>query len=149
MRGLLASEVDARNALLLLKGKSAELGIDEILSRWLDGGTIPASQAPELYGARSVPELADRFADKYPSIGEGTADFTSLATLTSYEALMHRDRALAELGRLRTYPLSLAVIFTFLLLGELERGDLRRIAFGKIYGLPNDRLAPLLAGPRL
>ncbi len=59
-----------------------------------------------------------------------------------------RDRSLYELKRLRTYPLSLSVIFTYLLLSELERGDLRRIAFGKLYGLPNERLAPLLASPR-
>jgi V/A-type H+/Na+-transporting ATPase subunit C len=149
VRGLLSSEIDARNALLLLKGKAAELSVDEVLSRWLDGGAIAASQAPDFYGARTVPELAERFADRFPSIGEGTADFTSLATLTSYEAVLQRDRALSELKRLRTYPLSISVIFTYLLLAELERGDLRRIAFGKIYGLPNERLAPLLAGPRL
>jgi len=149
VRGLLASEVDARNALLLLKAKSSEIPIDEVLSRWLEGGTIPASQAPELYGARTVPELAERFSGSFPSIGEGTSDFTSYSTLTGYEAVVQRDRALSELRRLRTYPLSLSVIFSYLLLGELEHADLRRIAFGKIYGLPNDRLAPLLASPRL
>jgi len=119
-----------------------------VLSRWLEGGTIAASQAPELYSARTVPELADRFSGSFPSIGEGTADFTTYATLTGYEAVIQRDRALSELKRLRTYPLSLSVIFTYLLLNELERGDLRRIAFGKLYGLANDRLAPLLASPR-
>jgi len=148
VRGLIASEIDARNALLILKAKGADLTIDEVLSRWLEGGTIAASQAPELYSARTVPELADRFSGSFPSIGEGTADFTTYATLTGYEAVILRDRALYELKRLRTYPLSLSVIFTYLLLNELERGDLHRIAFGKLYGLANDRLAPLLASPR-
>ncbi len=149
VRSLLASEIDARNALLLLKAKAAEVAPDDVLARWLEGGTIPVAQAPELLGARTVPELAERFAGAFPSIGEGTAEFASLATLTGYEAVVQRDRALAELKRLRAYPLSLAVIFTYLLLAELERGDLRRIAFGKIYGLSPERLAPLLAGPRL
>jgi V/A-type H+/Na+-transporting ATPase subunit C len=149
VRGLIASEIDVRNALLLLKAKSAELAVDEVLSRWLDGGTVPSTRAPELYGARAVPELAERFADRFPSIGEGTAEFQAHGTLTGYEAVLQRDRVITELKRLRTYPLSLSVIFTYLLLAEIERADLRHIAFGKLYGLSNERLVPLLTSPRL
>ncbi|HTW76714.1 MAG TPA: V-type ATPase subunit [Thermoplasmata archaeon] len=149
VRQLLASEIDVRNALLLLKGKAVDLPLEEVLARWIEGGTIAATQAPDLYGARGVPELAERLADHFPTIGEGNDLFREDASLTGFEVAATRDRAVAELKRLKTYPLSLSVIFTFLLLAELERADLRRIAFGKMYAVPNERLEPMLVAPRL
>ncbi len=149
VRQLLASEIDLRNALLLLKGKAVDLPLDAVTARWLEGGTITAAQAPDLYGARGVPELADRLAEHFPSMPQGSDEFRSEGSLTAYEAAATRDRAVAELKRLKTYPLSLSVIFTFLLLAELERADLRRISFGRMYGIPSERLEPLLVSPRL
>lgn len=149
VRQFLSSEIDVRNALLLLKGKAAGLPVDEVLPRWFDGGTVPSTQVPDLYGVRGVPELVDRLAARFPSIAEGTAEYTSAQSLTGYESALSRDRAATELRRLRTYPLSLSVIFTYLLLAELEREDVRRIAFGKLYGFSEDRLTPLLVSPRL
>ncbi|MGA8302933.1 MAG: V-type ATPase subunit [Thermoplasmata archaeon] len=149
VRQFLASEIDVRNALLLLKGKAADLPMDEVVARWFEGGTLPAAQVPDLYGVRGIPELADRLSARFSSIAEGTAEYTSAQSLTGFEAALARDRAIGELRRLRTYPLSLAVIFTYLLLAELEREDVRRIAFAKLYGIANDRLGPLLVSPRL
>ncbi|MCI4338945.1 MAG: V-type ATPase subunit [Thermoplasmata archaeon] len=149
VRQFLASEIDVRNALLLLKGKAADLPMDEVLSRWFDGGTVLAAQVPDLYGVRGVPELAERLAARFPSIAEGTAEFQSAQSLTAYESALSRDRAVTELRRLRTYPLSLSVVFTYLLLAELEREDVRRIAFAKLYGISADRLTPLLVSPRV
>ena len=123
--------------------------MDEVLSRWFEGGTVLASQVPDLFGVRGVPELADRLAARFPSIAEGTAEYTNAQSLTGYESALSRDRATVELRRLKTYPLSLAVIFTYLLLADLEREDVRRIAFAKLYGISADRLTPFLVSPRL
>ena len=149
VRGLLKSEIDVRNALLLLKGKSADLPLEPVLARWLAGGAIASGDAPDLYGARGVPELAERLASHYPSIAEGNDEFVRGESLTGYEVALQRDRAVQELKRLKTYPLSLAVIFAYLLLAELERSDLRRIVFGQLYRLPPERLRSLLISPRL
>jgi V/A-type H+/Na+-transporting ATPase subunit C len=149
VRELVKSEIDRRNALLLLKGKSADLPYEEISARWIDGGGMPAADAAELFGARGVPELAERLAARFPSIGEGAAEFTATGSLAGYEASIERDRAVREMKRLRAYPLSLGVIFAFLLRAEAERSDIQRIAFGKVYGLANDRIEPLLISPRL
>ncbi len=149
VRGLLQSEIDARNALLLLKGKRSGLPIAEVLARWIPGGSLAEEAAPDLYGARGVPELAERLAERFPTIVEGADEFRSGGSLTGYEVALERDRVARELRRARTYPLSLAVIFAYLLRNEAERGDLRRLAYGKLYGLPNDRLSGLLATPAL
>jgi len=149
VRGLLQSEIDARNALLLLKGKEFGLAVDEVMTRWIDGGTLTAAQAPDLYSARSVPDLAERLAPRFPSIADGGSEYATGGTLVGYEAALERERAASELKRLRTYPLSLSVIFAFLLRNELERSDLRRAVFGRLYGLSAERLTPLLVTPRL
>jgi V/A-type H+-transporting ATPase subunit C len=149
VRQFLASEIDVRNALLLLKGKVADLAMDEVAARWFEGGTLPAAQIPDLYNVRGVPELSERLTSRFPSIAEGTAEYQNGQSLTAYESVLQRDRATTELKRLRTYPLSLSVIFTYLLLAELEREDLRRIAFGKQYGLGAERLTPLLVSTGL
>jgi vacuolar-type H+-ATPase subunit C/Vma6 len=123
--------------------------MDEVLSRWLAGGTLLSSQAPDLYAARGVRELAERLAPRWPSIGEGSPGDTRVDSLTGYEAALQRDRATVELRRLATYPLSLAVIFTYLLRAELEWSDLRRIVFGRVYDLPASEIEPLLVSYRI
>jgi len=149
VRTFLGSEIDVRNALLLLKGKRSELPLAELLARWLPGGSLSGEAAGDLYSARGVPELADRLAERFPSVAEGSEEFQDGGNLSGYESALERDRAVRELKRLRTYPLSLGVIFAYLLRNELERGDLRRLAFGKLYGLAAERLARLLVTPSL
>jgi V/A-type H+-transporting ATPase subunit C len=149
VRGLVQSEVDGRNALLLLKGKDRNLSVDDVLSRFLDGGTMTSAQASDLYAARTVPELAERLAARFPSVAEGTAEYTTADSLTGYEVAIERDRATTELRRLRTYPLSLSVIFAYLIRNEVERSDLRRAVFGRLYGVPAERLTSLLVSPGL
>ena len=149
VRAFLQSEIDVRNALLLLSGKSEDLPLDAVLTRWLDGGSLTSAQAPDLYTARGVPELAERLASRFPSAPEGDPEYADGESLTGYEVALQRDRAVSELKRMRTYPLSLAVIFTYIFLAELERADLRRIMFGRLYGFPPERITPLLVTPRL
>ncbi len=144
VRAFLADEVDARNALLLLKGKSAELPLDQVVAGWLEGGAFSSNDASDVYSARGVPELAERLGEKFPSVGQGVEEFRSGQSLVGFEVALQRDRAAREMKRLATYPLSLSVIFAYLLRNEIERADLRRIAFGKLYGLSADRLSSLL-----
>jgi vacuolar-type H+-ATPase subunit C/Vma6 len=148
-RQFLAGEVDARNTLLLLKGRAHDLSLDEVHQRWLPGGQLDAAAAADLYTARSVPEMVERLRARSPSLAAGNDEYAASQSLTVYEAALQRDRAVSELRRMRTYPLSISVIVAYLLRAELERADLRRIAFGRLYGLPNERIEPLLVSPRL
>lgn len=149
VREFIRSEIDQKNVLLAIKGKDAEVPLEAVRERVLDGGNIPRSAIEDAYSARGVPELVEAFQSRYPSLPEGTEPYRNERSLTGYESALARDRALGELKRMRTYPLSLAVIFTYLLLAELERTDLQRIVFGKLYGIPATKLEPLLVMPRL
>ena len=149
VRSLLASEIDVRNALLLLKGKASDLPLADLLPRWIAGGTVAPEAASDLYTVRGVPELADRLAERFPSVPEGTEEYRANGNLSGYETALQRDRAAREWKRLRTYPLSLAVIFAYLLRNEVERGDLRRLVYGKVNGLSNADIERLLIAPAL
>ena len=110
---------------------------------------MPRSVLDDLYSARTVPDLATGLSARYPALPEGNALYAEGRSLTGYEAVLLRERAIQQLKRLRSYPLSIAVIFTFLLLAELERVDLRRIIYGKLYNIPTATLEALLIVPRL
>ena len=149
IRQFLRTELDVRNVLLLLKGKDAELPFEVVSSRFLDGGDLTRAAAEELYGARSVPELVQALEPRFPTIGQGNAGYADTRSLTGFETAISHDRAVRELKRLRSYPLSICVIFTYLLFAELERTDLRRIIYGKLYGVAPATLESALVVPKL
>lgn len=149
VRQFLRSEIDLRNALVLLKGKDAGTSVEEVLTRWLEGGTLLSSEVSDLYSSHAVPELVERLAVRFPALPEGNAPYEEAKSLTGYDAALQRERAANELHRLRSYPMSLGGIFTYLLLSELERSDLQRIAFGILYGRSAEKITPLLVSPQL
>lgn len=154
LHAFLQSELDVRNALILLKGKSIDLPLDAVLTHWIEGGTLSVGQVPALYAATGVQELVRRLASRWPSLGkvvppEATPKDGEPESLTGFEVAMQRDRAVVELKRLPLYPLSVNVIFSYLLRVELEWSDLRRIVFGLVYGLPASQVESLLVSHRL
>lgn len=143
------SEIDVRNVLLLLKGKDAGLPLELVEERIIDGGQLTRPQLADLYSARAVPELVQGMQSRYPGLPEGLPAYQVNHTLTSFEAALIRDRSLRELRRLRNYPLSVSILFTHLMRAELERTDLRRIVYGKMYGVPVPQLIEQLVVPKL
>ncbi|EQD37288.1 V-type ATP synthase subunit C, partial [mine drainage metagenome] len=127
IRQFLASEIDARNALLMLKGKALGLPSDRVLGHWVDGGALGRAAAEDLLTAASVPALAERLATQYPSLPIFAELYQTTESLTVFEGAIRRDRAKGELQRLRAYPLSIGVIFTYICQAELEWNDLRQI----------------------
>ena len=148
-RQFVQSEIDARNALLLLKGREGGLPAEVVQERFLPGGTFPVTAAMDLYGARGVLELVEALQPRFPTLAEGNALYQEIRSLTGYEAALARDRAVREFRRLRSYPLSSAILLTYLLQAELERTDLRRIIYGQQYGLTGAQISDELVVPRI
>ncbi|MCI4369467.1 MAG: V-type ATPase subunit [Thermoplasmata archaeon] len=149
VRNVIQSEIDVRNVLLLLKGKDGALAAEEIAARFVEGGTISKASGLDLYSARTLAELITNLEPKFPSLPEGNPGYAENRSLTGYEVALSSERAVRELKRLRTYPLSLSVIFTYLIHSELERIDLRRVIYGKLYGVPAEKIQSQLVIARL
>jgi V/A-type H+/Na+-transporting ATPase subunit C len=145
----LRDEVDDRNVMLLLKARDSGLAAEEVLARWIEGGRLARAGVPELMGARSVAELVTTLAPRFPVLPEGSANYAASQSLAGFELALLADRATRAIRRMRAYPLSLAILMTYLLLAETERGDLRRIVYGNLYGMRTDEIEPMLIGPKL
>lgn len=143
------TEIDVRNALLLLKGKDGNLPFDALSDRFLAGGDLTKAAAGDAYAARGVPELVQALQGRFRSLPEGLEAYREHGTLTRFETALVRARAVEELTRLARYPLSLAIAFAYLLRSELERADLRRIIYGRQYGVAAAGLAEELVVPKL
>ena len=150
VRRFIQTEIDVRNLLLILKGRDADFPPEVVFSRFLEGGEFGRAAAQDLYSsARDVPALVQALEGRAPRLGDGLERYTGDRSLVGFEAALTRQRAIDQLKQLRAYPLSLSVIFAFLLLAELERNDLQRIVFAKAYGVPRDGFEPLLISPSL
>jgi V/A-type H+/Na+-transporting ATPase subunit C len=140
IREFLRTEIDLKNVLLLLKGKSSALALEVVLDRFLDGGTFGREKVADLYNVRDVPELVAQLEGRYPSLHEGLEGYSAEKSLVPFELALTRERTVRELKRLRSFPLSISILFTFLMLAELERADLRKIVYGKMYGIAPEAL---------
>lgn len=150
VRQFIQTEIDVRNLLLLLKGRDAVLEPEVVFARFLEGGTLGRAAAQDLYStARDVPDLVQALEGRAPRLADGLDRYRADRSLVWFETALHRQRAIEQLRQLRTYPLSLSVIFGFLLLAELERNDLQRVVYAKAYGIPRDQFEPLLISPAL
>lgn len=150
VREFVRGEIDLRNALLLLKAKAERgVGVEVVTERWIPGGNLPVSSAADLMGAAGVEAVADRLKHRFPRITEGDALYASDQSLAGYEASLWSDYAVETMERVRMYPLSLALVFHYLMRAQLERNDIRQIAFGVVYGLPRARVAGQVVSSRL
>jgi V/A-type H+/Na+-transporting ATPase subunit C len=135
LREFLRSEIDLKNVLLLLKGKAADLPVEVVLERFLDGGDLGRDRVADPYNVRDVPELVAQLEGRFPALHDGLEAYSTEKSLVPFDLALTRDRTTRELKRLRSFPLSVSILFTFLLLAELERADLRKIVYGKLYGI--------------
>jgi V/A-type H+/Na+-transporting ATPase subunit C len=149
LRLFVRSEIDVRNALLLLKGKEAKVAPESLFERFIEGGALSQSAATELYQSASVPELVEALKARFPAVTEGLAAYQESGTLTGFEVALTKERAYREILRMRSFPLSGAILFTFLMRAELERSDLRRVIYGRLYGVAPATIQAQLVVPRL
>ncbi|MCI4347309.1 MAG: V-type ATPase subunit [Thermoplasmata archaeon] len=150
VRRFIQTEIDLRNLLLLLKGRDSGFTPEIVFGRFLEGGDFGRAAAQDLYStARDVPGLVQALESRAPSLAEGLERYRTDRSLVGFEAAMTRQRAIEQLKQLRSYPLSLSVIFGFLLLAELERNDLQRIVYAKAYCVTREEFEPLLISPSL
>jgi len=148
IREFLRSEIDLKNVLLLLKGKAASLPVEVVLERFLDGGELARDRVADLYNVRDIPELVAQLEGRFPALQYGLERYAEEKSLVPFEIALTRERTVRELKRLRSFPLSISILFTFLTLAELERADLRKIIYGKLYGIAPDELERSLVIPR-
>jgi V/A-type H+-transporting ATPase subunit C len=148
VRQFVAQELDRRNALALLKGVELHIPPEDLATFFLEGGGLSAKAFADLAALPGVPEVVAGLGSALP-LSEALSRYTQEHSLVPFEEALRRWALERTLTLTRQYPLSLAGIFGFLLQAEVERSDLRRIVYGKVYALPEERLSAELLGPRI
>lgn len=139
VREFLASEIDVRNLMTVLKGKQHKVAPDDVAPVLQSGGSLTPKALLELLNLSSIPEIVSAVGPSF-RLGDGLPAYQENGTLTAFEVAMKRQHAEKAMLRMRQYPLSLAGIFGFLIQAEVERSDIRRIVYGKVYGWPGERI---------
>jgi V/A-type H+/Na+-transporting ATPase subunit C len=148
VRDYLSGEIDVRNLMTVLKAKRHRVGAEDLASALLDGGTLSPKALLDLVNLASVADIAAAVGGAFP-LSEGLAAFQENGTMTAFETALRRRHVGKSLTRMRVYPLSLAGIFGFLLQAEVERSDVRKIIYGKVYGWSGERIAKDLVSTQL
>ncbi len=147
VRQFVSQELDRRNVLALLKGVELHLPPEELTTFFLEGGSLSAKTFADLCTLPGVAEVVSGLGNAFP-LTEALSRHAKEHSLVPFEEALGRWALEKTLVLTRQFPLSLAGIFGFLLQAEAERSDLRRIIYGKIYGLPEERLSAELLVPR-
>ncbi len=148
IREYLRSEIDLKNVLLLLKGKAASVPVEVVLDRFLPGGELGRERVADLYNVRDIPELVGQLEGAFPALRDGLPGYAGNQSLVPFETAATRARTIREMTRLRSFPLSSSILFTYLLLAENERANLRKIVYGKMYGVGTEELERSLILPQ-
>ncbi|MFQ5920398.1 MAG: V-type ATPase subunit [Nitrososphaerales archaeon] len=143
IRELIRAEIDKKNILSLLKAKETNLEKDVIVHHLIEGGNIPTGQLGEMYTAKNVEELAGNLGTYY-KLEEGFEHYKKTKSLTDFEAALDKFISETYFRRLKTLPLSIGTIFYFVMQAERERENLRKIAYGKHYNMPAERISSML-----
>lgn len=140
VRQFIADEIDVKNLLTLLKGKDSGVPSEAFTRLFLPGGTVPARRLEEISSSKTVDEVVAALGEEYGLSGALSA-YKEEGSLVPFDLALRRRHVERSLDRMKMFPLSLAGIFHFLLKARNERDDLRRILYGKLYGVPQEKLS--------
>jgi V/A-type H+-transporting ATPase subunit C len=137
------TEIDKRNLLTLLKGKETNAEKTVVNKHIVSGGGIPVSELMDLYGVNNVLELVSRIEGRFP-LGQAVISYRNSGSLVDFEVGLDKFISTKYVSKLKNIALSIGSIFHFIITAEQERENIRRIAYGKMYNIPNDRIASMM-----
>ena len=143
IRELIRVEIDKKNVLSLLKAKETNLEKEIVAEHLIEGGNIHTNQLGEIYAAKNVEELVGRI-DAFYRLGERLEQYKKTNSLVDFEGVFDKIITETYFKRLKTIPLSIGIIFYFVIWAERERENLRKIVYGKHYNLPVEHISSML-----
>ena len=140
MSSIIKREIDAKNILIIerLKRHNAEKG--RILKSLIRGGTLNDTVIGKLIEAKDLSAVVGIVRFRFPSLTVSPES----SDLSRFENALERSIAAQKIDAFYTSILSIGVIIGFLLLKEEEVNNLRKIAKGKEFGMPEEEIRDML-----
>jgi V/A-type H+/Na+-transporting ATPase subunit C len=143
IRDVIRMQIDKKNILSLLKGKNSNLERELVNKHLIEGGHIALSELLEMFGSKNVVEFVNRIEERL-IMGDLLETYRKTHSLIDFEIAMDQFISTKYVQRLKNISLSIGYIFHFIIIAEFEWDNIKRIAYGKRYGIPMERIKSML-----
>jgi V/A-type H+/Na+-transporting ATPase subunit C len=143
IRDVIRMQIDKKNILSLLKGKNSNLERELVNKHLIEGGHIALSELLEMFGSKNVGEFVNRIEERL-IMGDLLETYRKTHSLIDFEIAMDQFISTKYVQRLKNISLSIGYIFHFIIIAEFEWDNIKRIAYGKRYGIPMERIRSML-----
>lgn len=146
LREYFRTEITKRNLLNLLKAKESNLSRETFAKHLIDGGLISQASLMDAYASSELSEVAKRL-EQWFDLTEPFEKYRQNHDLTEFEVSVDRLVVAKYIPKFRSLAISLTSVFSFVLQAEIERQNIRRIAYAKQYGMTEEYIRSIvLAG---
>jgi V/A-type H+-transporting ATPase subunit C len=142
LRDYLRAEITKRNLLNLFKAREAGVDRDKLAKHLVEGGTIPVQGVLELY-SMPMGDVAQKLQGVF-DLAEALQVYQSNGNLAELEVAIDRQLASRYVSKMRASSMSSVYVFWFLIQSDYERSNIRRVVYGKHYGLSEENIRRLL-----
>ncbi len=143
IRELIRAEIDKKNILNLLKAKESNLEKEIVAKHLIEGGRISSKELLDTYESKDVTEIISRL-DSYFKLTDTVEQYKTSNNLIDFEIGLTKLIFENYVKKLRNIALSVGNIFYFIYRAEIEHENLKRIAYGRRYDLPIDKIKEML-----
>jgi V/A-type H+-transporting ATPase subunit C len=140
---LVRAEIDKKNILSLLKGRNSNLDREVVGKHLISGGHIRNDELLDIFGAKNMTEFLAMIEGRFAVTSMMTA-FMKTHNLVDFEVALDKTLTTTYMKKLKNVALSVGTIFHFIISSEHEWDNIKRIAFGKRYELPAERISSML-----
>jgi V/A-type H+/Na+-transporting ATPase subunit C len=144
IRKTLRREADAKNVMIIERLKKHNISADRIRKTLIRGGTMNAAMTDKLIEAKDQTAMLAILKQRFPKLDVKGEKGEGRASLTELEVALEKTIAAQKVGAFGRSILSAGVIFGFLLLKEEELNNLRKIAKGKEFRMPEADVRAML-----
>lgn len=141
IRRVLKKEVDAKNVMIIERLKAHGIPRDRIDAELIRGGTLDKQTVGRLLDAKDLSGLVAILKPRFAQLeirGEGRS------ALSQLEIALEKSLAAQKLVAFHRAVLSVGVVVGFMMLKEEEMNNLRKIAKGKEFRMPESEVREML-----
>ncbi|MEM4313193.1 MAG: V-type ATPase subunit [Thermoplasmata archaeon] len=140
---LISSQIDVKNIMTLIRG--FELGIPtlDLRNYIIEGGNIQKNKMDEMLQSSNIDELVEKIKDVY-DLSKALNNYHLNHDIKDFEIELERYIFERNISSFRIASPGLSSIIGMLLMFETERENIRKISYGKYFGLSQERIRSML-----
>ncbi|MEK7539853.1 MAG: V-type ATPase subunit [Patescibacteria group bacterium] len=143
VKSMLEAECDAKNIMLVLRGKKEGFEEKKIRAMLIEGGKMTNAEIEKIVAAKSVEDAVKTL--KRFDLANSLESYRKDHSLVHFENELEQGISQRGLSELRRSVLSLSAIVGFLFLKEKEVSDVRKIVRPKEFGFAPEEIRKLVA----